>query len=106
MAELHLRQPGFTYSACDPFAKGLKNKKKQRIKKFKETGDSNYIYKNELDNACFDHHAVYINGKYLAKRTVSDKVLKDRASEIAINPKYDGYQRGLAIMDVGSKYRT
>ena len=44
---------------------------------------------------------MYINGKYLAKRTVSDKVLKDRASEIAINPKYDGYQRGLATMDIG-----
>ena len=64
-----------------------KLKKKQRTKKSEETGDSNYIYKNELDNACFAHDAVYINGKYLAKRTVSDKVLKDRASEIAINHK-------------------
>ena len=50
MPEMHSRQPGFTYSACDPFIKN-----KERIKKFKETGDSIYIYQNELDNACFHH---------------------------------------------------
>ena len=48
MPEMHLRQPGFTYNACGPFTKN-----KQRIQKFKETGDSRYIYKNELDKACF-----------------------------------------------------
>ena len=48
MSEIHLRQPGFTYSACGPFTKN-----KERIKKFKETRDTNYIYKNELDKACF-----------------------------------------------------
>ena len=50
MPEMHLRQPQFTYGACGPFTK-----KKERIEKFKETGDSRYIYKNELDKACFQH---------------------------------------------------
>ena len=48
MPEMHLKQPGFAYSACGPFTKN-----KKRIKKLKETGDTNYIYKNELDNTCF-----------------------------------------------------
>ena len=48
--EMHLRQPEFTYSACGPFTKN-----KERIQKFKETGDSRYIYQNELDKACFQH---------------------------------------------------
>ena len=47
MPEMHLRQLGFMYSACGPFTKS-----KQRIQKFKETGDSQYIYQNELDTAC------------------------------------------------------
>ena len=50
MPEMHLRQLGFTYSACGPFTKN-----KARIQKFKQTGDSRYIYKNELDKACFQH---------------------------------------------------
>ena len=50
MPEMHLRQPGFTYSACRPFTKN-----KERTQKFKETGDSKYIYQNELDKACFQH---------------------------------------------------
>ena len=50
LPETHLRQPGFTYSACGPFTKT-----KERIQKFKETGDSRYVYKNELDKACFQH---------------------------------------------------
>ena len=50
MPEIHLRQPGFTYSACGPFTKN-----KERIQKFKETGDSWYIYQNELDKVCFQH---------------------------------------------------
>ena len=41
MPEMHLRQPGFTYSASGPFTKN-----KERIQKFKQTGDSRYIYKN------------------------------------------------------------
>ena len=73
-------------------------KHKQRIQKFKETGDTNYIYKNELDKACFAHDAAYSDSKDLIKRTVADKILKNKAFDIAKDPKYDGYQRGLASM--------
>ena len=69
--------------------------------KFKETANLNYIYDNKLDKACFVHDAAYSVNKDLAKKTVSDKVLKKRADEIAINPKYDGYQRGLALWRTG-----
>ena len=93
MPEIHLRQPQFTYSACGPFTKH-----QQRIQKFKETGDTNYVYKNELDKACFVHDAAYSDSKYLTKRTVADKILKNKAFDIAKDPKYDGYQRGLASM--------
>ena len=91
--EVHLTEPKFTYSACGPFTKH-----KQRIQKFKETGDTKYIYRNELDKACFTHDAAYSDSKDLTKRTVADKVLKDKAFNIAKDPKYDGYQRGLASM--------
>ena len=93
MPKMHLKQPEFTYSACGSFIK-----KKERIQKFQETGDSRYIYKNELDKACFQHDVVYGDFKYLGKRTASDKVLRDKAFNIAKNPKYDGYQRALASM--------
>ena len=93
MPEIHLKQPQFTYSACGPFTKH-----EQRIPKFKETGDTNYIYKNELDKACFAHDAAYSDSKDLTKRTVVDKSLKNKAFDIAKDPKYDGYQRGLASM--------
>ena len=93
MPEIHLRQPQFTYSDCGPFTKH-----EQRIQKFKETGDTNYIYKNELDKACFVHDAAYSDSKDLTKRTVADKILKNKAFDIAKDPKYDGYQRGLASM--------
>ena len=93
MPEMHLRQPQFTYSACGPFTKH-----KKRIQKFKETGDTNYIYKNELDKAGFAHDAAYSDSKDLTKRTVADKILRNRAFNIAKDPKYDGYQRGLASM--------
>ena len=63
MPEMDLKQPGFTYSVCGPFTKN-----KERIPKFKETGDTKCIYKNEFDKACFQR------------------------------PKYDGYQRRLASM--------
>ena len=92
MPEIHLRQPKFTYSACGPFTKH-----EQRIQKFKEL-DTNYIYKNELDMACFAHDAAYSDSKDLTKRTVADKILKNKAFDIAKDPKYDGYQRGLASM--------
>ena len=91
MPEMHLRQPHFTCSASGPFSKH-----KQRIEKFKETGDTNYIYKNELDKACFTHDAAYSDSKDLTKRTVADKILRNKAFNIAKDPKYDGYQRELA----------
>ena len=91
MPEIHLRQSQFTYSACRPFTKH-----EQRIQNFKETGDTNYIYKNELDKACFVHDAAYSDSKDLTKRTVADKILKNKAFDIAKDPKYDGYQRGSA----------
>ena len=93
MPEMHLRQPGFTYSACGPFRKN-----KERIKKFMTTGNTDFIYKNELDRACFQHDMAYAKSKDLVKRTQSDKVLRDKAFKIASNPKCDGYQRGLASM--------
>ena len=69
---------------------------KPRIQKFLETGNTKYIYKNELDKACFDMgYGVF---KDLKTRTQSDKVLKNKAFKIAGNPKYDAYQRGLASM--------
>ena len=92
MPEMHLKQPGFTYSSCEPFTKN-----KGRIQKFKETGDTRYIYKNEFDKACFQHDMAYGNFKDLARRTASDKVLRDKAFNIAKNPKYDGHQRGLVL---------
>ena len=73
-------------------------KNKERIQKFKETGHTRYIYRNELDKACFQHDMAYGDFKDLAKRTASDKVLRDKAFNIVKNPKYDGYQRGLASM--------
>ena len=86
--EKHLKQPGFTYSACEPFTKN-----KKRIQKFKEIGYSSY--RNELDKACFQHDKAYVDFKSLDKRKASDKVLIDKAFTIVKNPKYDGYQRGL-----------
>ena len=93
MPEIHLRQPQFTYSACGPFTRH-----EERIQKFKETGDTNYAYKNELDNACFVQDAAYSDSKDLTKRTIADKNLKNGAFDIAKDPKYAGYQRGLASM--------
>ena len=61
-----------------------------------QTGDKNYIYKNDLDKDCFQHDMAYVKYKDLTKRIQPDKVLKDKAFKIASNPKYDGYQRGLA----------
>ena len=90
---MHLRQPGFIYSACGPFIKN-----KERIQKFKETGDSQYIYQNELDKACFQHDMAYGDFKDVTRRTASDKILRDKAFDIAKNRKYDRYQRGLALM--------
>ena len=84
MPEMHLKQPGFIYSACCPFTKN-----KERIQKFNETGDTSYIYKHDMPYGDF---------KDLARRTASDKVLRDKAFNIAKNPNYDAYQRRLASM--------
>ena len=72
--EMYLKQPGFTacrpFSGCGPFTKN-----KERIQKFKETGDTNYIYKHEVDKACFQHDMTYGEFKYLARRTAANKIL-------------------------------
>ena len=76
---MHLRQCGFTYSACGPFRKN-----KERIQKSKETGDSRYIYLNELDRACFQHDMTYRDFKHLTRRTVScNEILHDKTFNIA-----------------------
>ena len=93
MPEMHLKQPGFTYSACGPFTKN-----KERIDKFMQTGNTNFIYKNELDKACFQHDMAHGKSKDLAKRTQSGKALKDKAFKSASDPKYDGHQRRLSSM--------
>ena len=95
MPGMHLKQPGFTYSACGPFTKN-----KQRIQKFMETGDTftECVYRNKLDKACFQHDMAYGDFKDLKRRTQSDKVLKDKAFQIVSNPKYNGYERSLTSM--------
>ena len=93
MPVMHLRQPQFVYSACGPFTRH-----KERIKKIKQTGDTRYIYRSDLDKACFQHDSAYADHKDLINRTKSDKVLRDKAYNIASNAEYDGYQRGLASM--------
>ena len=82
MPEMYLKQTEFTYIACGPFTKN-----KERIQKFKETGDTSYIYKNELDKACFQHDTAYGDFKDLKRRTFSDKVLINKAFNIAKNHK-------------------
>ena len=86
MSEMHLIQPGFTYSTCRPFTKN-----KERIKKFKEIGDSRYIYQNQLNKASFQHDVVYGEFKDFPRRTAVD-------NNIAKSLKYDGYQRSLVSM--------
>ena len=83
----------FTYSGCGPFTKN-----KERIGNFMQTGNTDSVYKNERDKACFQRDMAYGKTTDLAKRIQSDKVLKDKAFKIASDPKYDGYQRGLASM--------
>ena len=83
MPGMYLKQPGFTYGAC-----GSYTKKFEMFKKIMLTGNIDFIYKNELDKACFQHDMAYGKSKDLAKRTQSDKIASD--------PKHAGYQRGLA----------
>ena len=93
MPEIHLKQPGFTYSACGPFTRN-----KERIEKFMQSGNTDFIYRNELDKACFQHDMAYGKSNDLTKRTQLDKALRDKAFKTAFDPKYDCYQRGLASM--------
>ena len=93
MPEMHLNQPGFTYSASGPFSRN-----KERSQKFTQTGNTDFIYRNELDKASFQYDMAYGKSNDLAKRTQSDKVLRDKIFQIASDPKYDGSQRGLTSM--------
>ena len=93
MPKMHLIQLRFTYRVCGPFTKN-----KERIQKFKGTGDSRYIYQNEWDKACFQHGIAYEDFKDLFRRTAPDNILGDKLFNIAKNLKYNGYQRGLSSM--------
>ena len=93
MPEIHLKEPVFTYTACGPFTRN-----KERTEKFMQTGNTDFIYRNEFDKACFQHDMAYGKSKELTKSTPSDKVLRDKAFKIASDLKYNGYQRGLASM--------
>ena len=94
MPELHLVDPFVKkYSACGPFTKHT-----QIIQHFVNTGKLSYIYKNDLDKACFPHDMAYNKFKDLEKRTQSDIVLKNKSLKIASNPKCNGCETGLASM--------
>ena len=92
MPGMHLRQPQLVYSACGPFTRP-----KEKIKKFKLVIRVIFIEMNSI-RFCFQHDSAYADHKDLINRTKSDKVLRDKAYDIASNPEYDGYQRGLASM--------
>ena len=82
-----------TYSACGPVTRH-----KDRIDKFFQTGDTNYIHKNEQEKACFAHDAAYSGFKDIKNKTAGDKILRDKAYKIGKKPKYYGSQRGLTSM--------
>ena len=86
MSEMHLKQPGFTYSACGPITKN-----KERIEKFIKTGNTDLTYKNDLNKACFQHDMAYGKSKDLTKRTQSVEVLRDKSFKIASDPKDGRY---------------
>ena len=91
--EMQLKPPGFTNSVCRPFTKN-----KERIGKFMLTGNTDCIYRNEQDEACFQHNMAYGKSEDSIKRAQSDKFLGDKGFGIASDSKYDGYQRGLVSM--------
>ena len=93
MPEMNLRKLKYNFSSCQTF-----NKNKERIQKFKEKGDSRYIYQDELDKFCFQHDITHGDFKDLPRRTASDKVLRVKAFKYFQTPRYEGYQRGLASM--------
>ena len=92
ITETHLKDLKLgTYSACGPFPRP-----KDRISKFIQTGDTNYIYKNEVNKTCFAHDAAYSDLKDIKNRTAADEILRDKAYEIAKDPKHYDSQRGRA----------
>ena len=105
MPEMHLKQTGFTYSACGPFTKN-----EERIEKFMQTGNTNFIYQVNLIKLVFNMIWLMANQRTQAKkekkeikrtqakRAQADKDLKHKTFKTASNPKYDGYWRGLASM--------
>ena len=93
MPEMHLRQPRFVHSVCGPFTRH-----KERTKEFKRTGNTRLLYRNELDKSCFKHDAACAKYKDVENRLTSDQKLRNSAYDIASNPVYHGYQRGLASM--------
>ena len=93
MLELHLNEPGFTYSSCRPLTEH-----REKVQRFRETDNLKYLYRNKLDKACFAYDAGYSDSKDVAKRTISDKILKDKTYEIARNCNYNGYQNVLPSM--------
>ena len=78
MPELHVRPAGF--------------------QKIREIANLKHLFINELDKSCFAHEVAYSDSKNVAKRTISENVLKDRTYEIEKNPKYNGYKTGLLSM--------
>ena len=93
MTEMHLKQPGFTYSACRPFTKN-----KEEIQKFKETRNPRHFYQSKLDKACFQCYMAHGVFKVLTRRATFEKILRDQAFNIAKCPNNEGYQSGLALM--------
>ena len=94
LCQLHLFNPiAKKYCACGPFTKHT-----QRIQDFLNTDKLSYIYRKDLDKVCFQHDMAYNKFNNLEKRTQSDIILKNKALKIACNPKYNGYERGLASM--------
>ena len=87
MPELHLKQPGFAYSACGRFTKN-----RERIKKCRQSGNLKHLYRNELEKACFANDTAYSDSKDVVEIIISDKILKDRAYKIATNYKCDRCQ--------------
>ena len=84
MTEMHLRQPGFTYSACGPLTRN-----NERIQTFKQAGDSRYIYQNELDIVSFKQNMAYEDFKNLIRRTAAAKILHNKVFNIVKNSKHD-----------------
>ena len=83
----------FYLLSCGPFTKN-----EERIQEFKETGDSQYVYQNELNNSCSQHDIANGDFKDLTRRKASDKTLHDKAFNIVKNAKYNGYQCRIALM--------